>query len=1094
VTPFFTAGGTLSRAALSYIPREADEKLYRALSSGLYAYLLNSRQMGKSSLAVRTLDRLRGQGVTCAMVDLTRLGGQNLTATQWYAALTREAMFGAGAQIDLAGWMRESQQIAPARAFFDFLEGPLLDAVSGNLVLLLDEIDVTQNLNFDTDGFYAGIRDLYNRRSIDSRLNRLTFCLVGVALPSDLISDPRVTPFNIGERIVLRDFTAEELAAYGTQLGPHGEAIIARLHHWTGGHPYLTQSLCSILSERPELTRASQVDAFIREIVIQPAARETNTNLVDVAKRVLYSGTKHGESPSRADTLTLYERVWRGRNVHDDESNLPCAGLKLSGIVKSVGGTLRVRNRIYSRVFDGAWIQANMPEQEARRQRRAYRRGVLVACAIGLPVVSVITGLAAVAIGQARRADRFAALASEKALSEHRARTEQERSTFKAYAMALNETARTFEAGQYGEAMRNLVDLQQQPGRGWELSYLANRIGRYGHVNSTGKSRVGGVGYESDGSLVTLSDDRRIRIWSKDGLTLLRTILIPIPGLFLDLRVDTVADAAFVYTGRGHLAKISLASGRVDWETTTDIGHFYSCDVQSGQGHFFQFNSVGSGLILGIDEATGKETWRHQVAHLAFESGAVSADGTRIIYGGHAAQPTGKPPNYFLGCIEVASGRNLWMREVGKAARVTFVASANDGRSFWVGRRSGDLARIDGSTGQPLSHVQIRDGHVNAVSRLPRSGRWMVCLNRGIRILDPGATRVVDQFESGRQAIFQAVSSDGGKVAIAGLDGETTVWNLTRYDQGPGASERRWFDSSAFLDPRLKPRETYIDWNLSRDGRTLVAEHGTQATWSVYRFSDGERLWSFEEPLTDGPVFSEDGKVLAAGLTRSCRIGLFDSQTGKALLTTPGAYPLSFSPDGTQILTGGGPAEEDRKLVRAFDVRTGRLTLEVRVNEDLATAGAWSADGKRLLLGGEDHIIRYFDIPTHQLLVNMPGHDSQVSQLEFCEDGKSALSTGDDGTTRIWKLGSPDAEHTLALPADRGPCRACELPGGRVLASWPNKAGIFDIDTGQTMMLFPTGEKEMRFFVNQDGRAFGLSRKGELLELTQSFSKGRARS
>ena len=38
---------------------------------------------------------------------------------------------------------------------------------------------------------------------------------------------------------------------------------------------------------------------------------------------------------------------------------------------------LQVRNRIYQRVFDRRWVEANMPNPEKRRQRRAYRRGVL---------------------------------------------------------------------------------------------------------------------------------------------------------------------------------------------------------------------------------------------------------------------------------------------------------------------------------------------------------------------------------------------------------------------------------------------------------------------------------------------------------------------------------------------------------------------------------------------------------------------------------------------------------------------------------------------------------------------------------------------
>src|SRR5207247_958341 len=80
------------------------------------------------------------------------------------------------------------------------------------LVIFIDEIDVVRGLPFSTDEFFAGIRECYNRRAEDAEYERLTFCLLGVASPSDLIRDTRLTPFNIGRRIELADFTPAEAA------------------------------------------------------------------------------------------------------------------------------------------------------------------------------------------------------------------------------------------------------------------------------------------------------------------------------------------------------------------------------------------------------------------------------------------------------------------------------------------------------------------------------------------------------------------------------------------------------------------------------------------------------------------------------------------------------------------------------------------------------------------------------------------------------------------------------------------------------------------------------------------------------------------
>ena len=83
---FFVVGGTLRRDAPSYISRAADQNLYKFLQAGEFCYVLTARQMGKSSLMVRTAVRLRDNGTRVAVLDLTSLG-QNLTTEQWYNGL-----------------------------------------------------------------------------------------------------------------------------------------------------------------------------------------------------------------------------------------------------------------------------------------------------------------------------------------------------------------------------------------------------------------------------------------------------------------------------------------------------------------------------------------------------------------------------------------------------------------------------------------------------------------------------------------------------------------------------------------------------------------------------------------------------------------------------------------------------------------------------------------------------------------------------------------------------------------------------------------------------------------------------------------------
>ena len=84
-------------------------------------------------------------------------------------------------------------------------------------MIFVDEIDTTLRLDF-TDDFFTAIRFLYQLRAVDATLQRLSFVLIGVATPGDLIKDVARTPFNIGHRIELTDFTVEEAQALTTHL------------------------------------------------------------------------------------------------------------------------------------------------------------------------------------------------------------------------------------------------------------------------------------------------------------------------------------------------------------------------------------------------------------------------------------------------------------------------------------------------------------------------------------------------------------------------------------------------------------------------------------------------------------------------------------------------------------------------------------------------------------------------------------------------------------------------------------------------------------------------------------------------------------
>src|SRR6185369_2097961 len=158
---------------------------------------------------------------------------------------------------------------------------------------------------------FAALRAAYNRRAGDPAFQRLTCCLLGVASPSDLIRDARTTPFNIGRRIELTDFTEAEAAPLACGLLNHGDtetqrrckgegpvddniAIpqhrnsaqtpLKRILYWTGGHPYLTQRLCQVVSEKQTTHHSPltthHIDQLCAGLFFAPGARERDDNLL----------------------------------------------------------------------------------------------------------------------------------------------------------------------------------------------------------------------------------------------------------------------------------------------------------------------------------------------------------------------------------------------------------------------------------------------------------------------------------------------------------------------------------------------------------------------------------------------------------------------------------------------------------------------------------------------------------------------------------------------------------------------------------------------------------------------------------------------
>src|SRR4026207_2471330 len=215
---FFVTGGTMGRDAPSYVERQADRDLLQGLLGGEFCYVLTSRQRGKRSLMVRTADKLRREGVKALVLDLSAIG-QNLTPEQWYDGFMVRMGRQSSLEDELDAFWSAHQQLSPVQRCFTAIRDVVLPKQSGRLVIFVDEIDVVRSLPFSMDEFFAAIRECYNRRTEDPAFERLTFCLLGVATPTDRTPDTRKNSFHLRPRIELTDFTEEEAAPLALGLG-----------------------------------------------------------------------------------------------------------------------------------------------------------------------------------------------------------------------------------------------------------------------------------------------------------------------------------------------------------------------------------------------------------------------------------------------------------------------------------------------------------------------------------------------------------------------------------------------------------------------------------------------------------------------------------------------------------------------------------------------------------------------------------------------------------------------------------------------------------------------------------------------------------
>jgi ABC-type branched-subunit amino acid transport system substrate-binding protein len=367
--------GSIDGTTAFYVDRDADEKLYAYLKAGQMCFVFNSRQMGKSSLRVHITQLLHAEGVRCAVIN-PQLSGNSLSEEQWYAGLISKLIkdLGLKREVSFGDWWHTPaiQVLSPVDRLGDFIDQILLHKITQPIVIFVEEVDHLLSLPFDTDGFFNLIRGLNEQRTTHPAYQRLTFCLLGVATPFDLIRDPHRTVFNIGESVELKPLTRQQAQPLSAGLEGHvgnPAAVLAAVLNWSGGQPFLTQKLLALISAKGvEGEPAQAVAEVVREqIVLNWEAQDVPYHLQEIRTCLL-----RGDERQQDRKLRIVLEMHKQGGIPLDSSRDQLE-LRLTGLVMSSDGRLRFYNPIYEQVFDRPWVEKQIQELQPRIFRETFR-------------------------------------------------------------------------------------------------------------------------------------------------------------------------------------------------------------------------------------------------------------------------------------------------------------------------------------------------------------------------------------------------------------------------------------------------------------------------------------------------------------------------------------------------------------------------------------------------------------------------------------------------------------------------------------------------------------------------------------------------
>jgi WD40 repeat protein len=1042
----YQVGGSLRVSAPSYIGRQADEELYQAMQAGEFCYVLNSRQMGKSSLRVQVKYRLEQDGVRCSAVDMTSIGSEAVTVAQWYrgliAALWRG--FNLGKPSDLKAWWQIQADVTPVQFLQRFLEEMVLKQLPDvSVAILIDEIDSILSLPFGMDDFFAFLRFCYNHRAEDGQYNRLTFALFGVATPSDLIQNHSRTPFNIGRPVELFGFSVLEAMPFAQGLkdyAPDPSVFVRAILDWTGGQPFLTQKLCQILvksvagkAQADEwLALPGEESLFVERLVHSHVIehweqQDEPEHLRTIRDRLLYDEHNTGR------LLGLYQRLLQGETILSDDSQEQIE-LLLSGLVVRHQGKLQAKCPIYEAVFNLDWVQQRLTDL------RPYAQPLNIWAQHPEDVSRLLRGQAlneAQAWTQGKRLSDldYQFLAASEALDRQEAQQALEAArTHEMTARLAQQEKSNRQQKQFIGALTVSLFISMGLGIATFMSYRwATRSEKMATLSEVGAlTKSAQALYESERRLNALTEAIRAkRQLDRLGNSASPALIESANSILQQAVYGTVERNQFVekselrgvaFSPKGDLLASSSVEGSVHlWRLNGRLLTTFP-ETKTDNGTFgLAFNPQGDRLAVAYSNGT-VILWDlkgRRLATLSAHQGAVFSV---------AFSPDGQ----LLATVGADGTAKLWTMRgqrvktlSGHTNEVWGVAFSPDGKLLATGSRDKTVKLWQIADGVLLKTLTGYEGPVRALSYSP-DGRVLATGSDDATIrLWHSDGRLLRSFTA-HDAPIEAIAfaGNGQMFATASWDKTLRVWSregkLLRTLQGhrdrvwtlafsPDGSTlasgswdrtiRLWQIGKTVLTPLLGHTAAVLGVSVSPDGRTIATASDDRTV----------RLWDASgKPLKTlyghgGEVytitFSPDGRQFASSsLDRTIRLW---SRSGKFLRTFRGhqaeIWGISFSPNGALLASGSHDG-----TIKVWRVSDGRLLRTFSGKQGRVYAIHFSPDGRQLIAANEARTAQLWTVEGQPLGV-LSGHDGIVNTVDFSPDGALIVTGSSDKTIKFWR-------------------------------------------------------------------------------------------